>query len=136
MNLRNDYTALMASEMEYALFNAMRTSTTSDVSGIELSTRGGVPVLCEPGKAASPYYNRAVLPVEFAEDGEIEVAVNRLPRACQAVELLITQQKESVSSALLAAGFVPGPSLCYLVARPGEMVPVQCDGRKADSGSR
>ena len=127
MNLLKSYAALVGAETEYAHFNAMRTSATSDVSRIELSKCGDVSVLLEPDKPANPYYNRAVLPVEIGEDGDAVTMVSQVPKECQAVEVLVTQQSETVSSALLAAGFVPGSSLCYLMATPKQAALVDHD---------
>jgi len=122
MKLLESYAALACAELEYAHFNALRTSVTPDGSGIVISTNDGVSVLSEPAKLFNPYYNRAVLAADF--DGDVAALIDLLPPGVQAVEVLLPQQTDAVATALLEAGFVPGSSLCYLTAKPTETVTV------------
>jgi GNAT superfamily N-acetyltransferase len=106
---------LSAAEMDFAHFNAQRTSTTLDGAGI---VRGSTPqfaFVLDAGRPTSSYYNRAV-----GRAGEVITtqALAELPAGIVAIETVPSALTPESTKLLLAHGFVPHCQLCYLACAP------------------
>lgn len=114
---------LARAELAFASFNAQRTSAAPD-AGVACTHTGPWLHLCDGSRPRHPYYNRAlaacagVLPAE---------ALDSLPASVAAVELRPAELTPALADALLARGFRPRASLCYLGAPatrpPGQRPP-------------
>lgn len=110
-NLRLD--RLARAELAFAAFNAQRTSAELET---RIAYREVAPWLhvCDPSRPHHPYYNRALA----ARVGSLtSEALNALPEAAVAIELRPAELTLELADALLARGFRPRGTLCYLGAR-------------------
>ena len=121
MKLLESYRMLVSAELNYAYFNALRTTPDLSGEGIKLVNSGKISFLVDSSKPGSPYFNRAVLPPDLES---LESEIKKLPTEISGIEVMMPQQTEVISKLLMAAGFVPGYSLCYLVAKTAEKVAV------------
>lgn len=106
---------LVDAELALALFNALRTASAPDLSGIQRGHHGDVEFLLDPTRPASPYYNRAVgrLP-----DSWTEAAFSALPTGVAGIEIAPQQLSAEVASRLAAMNFRSAHALCYLGMEP------------------
>ena len=105
---------LASAELDCAEFNARRTSP-SEGELIRRELTAHLDCLLDGSRPGNGYYNRAVarragrLPPE---------ALDELPAAVKAVELRPNELQPDTVGRLLALGFRPGGTLCYLAALP------------------
>ncbi|MEO5700577.1 MAG: hypothetical protein ABIS17_13335 [Casimicrobiaceae bacterium] len=116
MNARDLHARLSRAELDYALFNALRTARDAGRGGIQRGTAGMFEYLLDPQRHTSLYYNRAVChdPGPLSAD-----TLAALPDAIAAVELAPVQATEGLAEALWSRGFRPAYQLCYLGRVPG-----------------
>ena len=99
-------------ELAFAAFNARRTSAAPDLN-IEYREAQTWLQVCDPSRPQHPYYNRALA----ARVGSLTPdALETLPKAVAAVELRPAELVPALADALLARGFRPTGTLCYLGA--------------------
>lgn len=115
--LRKVYASLIEAELEYALFNAERTCP-EGAEDIALKSFGDLPGLLDPSRPGIAYFNRIVIVDE-------EFDPQSLPAEVKGVEVLMPGQSDQNAKSLLAAGFSPQSSLCYLIAQLKEKVTVE-----------
>ena len=105
---------LASAEMEFARFNARRTSSSPDAE-ISLGAGKHLRWLTDSSRPQSTYYNRALT----KRVGELPPdALDDLPISVAAVELRPSETNSNGTDAMLAAGFRPVGTLCYLAMRP------------------
>jgi hypothetical protein len=106
---------LPAAELDFAHFNAHRTASTPDTSGI---VRGETPqfaFLLDAGRPTSSYYNRAVA---RTADAISAPALAELPAGIIAIETAPAALTPDSARLLLARGFAPRQQICYLGRAP------------------
>lgn len=111
--LISELKSLAEAELNYAYFNAQRTSGVPTDGKINRSRANGVLQISDSSRPDSTYYNRAVV---LPDEETIVGVLQRLPGTVQALELMLPQQNEEVFTCLQNAGFSPMASLCYLRA--------------------
>jgi len=106
--------ALAAAEMEFAHFNAQRTSAAPEAV-IAAGADPHFQWLTDASRPGSAYYCRAIAKrvADFPPS-----ALDRLPDSIAAVELRPAEIQPDLTDALLGAGFRPAGALCYLTMRP------------------
>ncbi len=105
---------LAAAELAFAQFNAHRTSTSIDADIRSLQTQG-LQGLIDGSRPGVAYYNRAMA----TEVGHLTAdALDELPAAVLALELRPSEVQPDTVKQMLALGFRPSGSLCYLAAVP------------------
>ncbi len=114
MSFQSLLNQLSLAELEFAHFNAHRTCTSADAV-IRRASTTHFHYLTDSSRPDSLYYNRAVGRTAGAFDVE---AIAELPAAVVAVELRPTEVQPEAVEGLLARGFSPNSSLCYLAALP------------------
>jgi GNAT superfamily N-acetyltransferase len=103
---------LARAELAFAAFNAHRTSAAPEI-GIEYREAAPWLHVCDPSRPQHPYYNRALA----ARVGSLTPeALDTLPEAVVAIELRPAELDPALADALLARGFRPRCTLCYLGA--------------------
>ena len=113
---------LVAAELDYAHFNARRTTTGDDEDVIQLVTDEDFRHIVDPTHPDSPYYNRVVCRRREALTDDV---LGLLAHTVMAVEVPPGFLDDAAATALAAIGFQPSESRCYLTAsaRNGEAVP-------------
>lgn len=101
---------LAAAELSFAAFNARRTGRDNEAV-VEQGSAGPFDYLLDRSRPGHPYYNRAIARTPGPLPPE---AIEALPGALAALELRPAQLDAVAAAALLAAGFHPAASLCYL----------------------
>ena len=105
---------LASTEMELARFNAHRTSSSPDAE-ISLGSGKHLRWITDSSRVESTYYNRALT----KRVGELSPeALDELPISVAAVELRPSETSSRGADVMLAAGFRPVGTLCYLAMRP------------------
>lgn len=104
---------LAAAELEYAHFNARRTTTGDDETVIRLVIDDHFRCILDPTHPGSAYYNRAVC---RRREALTEAQLERLPDTVTAVEVSPSLLDPDTAAALLTLGFQPSQSRCYLTA--------------------
>ena len=132
MTLLDSYLSLIEAEQDYAVFNAHRTcSGQSDADAIGRTVHRSFSCILDPSRPENAYYNRAVLLP--STEAVTRPQFSDLPSSVRGVEILIAQQTEATSKALIDAGFFPGPSLCYLATEPEKARPLNHCVKRFDS---
>lgn len=110
---------LARAELAFAAFNAHRTCAAPDPAIERREVQPWLQV-CDPSRPRHPYYNRALA----ARVGSLTPeALEALPESVAAVELRPAELVPLLADGLLARGFRPTGTLCYLGA------PVACQAR-------
>lgn len=104
---------LAEAELDYAHFNARRTTTGEDEDVIQRVTDDDFRRIVDPTHPGSPYYNRAVC---RRREALAEARLAALPDAVTAVEVPPELLDPTTAAALLKLGFQPSESRCYLTA--------------------
>jgi hypothetical protein len=115
VSLRVAIDQLPAAELDFAHFNAQRTTTTADTAGIVRGATAQFAFLLDAGRPTSSYYNRAVA---RAADAISAAALDDLLAAIVAIETGPAALTPDAAKLLLAHGFAPQYQLCYLAAAP------------------
>ena len=115
---------LPAAELEFAAFNAARTTPVARDDAIRRGATATFDFLLDGTRPQSTYYNRAIARsvAPFGAD-----ALDELPREVAAVELRPAQLDPALSGRLLELGFKPAYQLCYLGGIPSELARASSD---------
>lgn len=109
-----DLNRLVHAELEYAKFNAVRTTNDCDAI-IELESNDAFASICDSSRPASGYYNRAVC--KHASSLSLS-KLDLLPCNTNGIEVPPSSLTEHGSKHLLGLGFRPAYALCYLAIDP------------------
>jgi len=124
MHLKNLFDRLPSTELDFAQFNALRTSDSDDPATVQRGRTDAFDFLLDLSRPTSPYYNRAL----SRQPGSCSAAdLSQLPARVVSVELVPSQMTAASAEGLLAGGFRPAYQLCYLVAQPTGLLDVQHD---------
>lgn len=114
MNPDSGSGALLQAELQYAAFNARRT-TPGEAGAVVLGGNESFAWVFDPARPAHGYFSRAVCGAAVVEAPD---PAQLLPPDIRAVELWPQAACERMQQALSARGFRPAHTLCYLARAP------------------
>ncbi len=121
MNTQQIYEQLLSSELDFAHFNALRTTVQEDHLTVKRGATKTFDYLLDSSRPTSSYYNRAIARcfTSFSE-----ASLQELPVEIVSLELTPQQLSPELSLQLIMLGFSPTYQLCYLGAQPKDDLPL------------
>jgi GNAT superfamily N-acetyltransferase len=115
MNLRTALEQLPEAELEFAYFNALRTTPASTTAGISRGNTTAFTYLIDTGRPESTYYNRAAT---LSTTSLSDSTLAELPQHVGAIETKPADLTPESAFLLHKLGFIPQYQLCYLACKP------------------